>query len=386
MSNEKRVYRVFVLYAEVPDNDPIVFVGRSKMKDARQLFRYLRNDCKKTTEFFEPGIEPSFFWLEDECMEKIVAYQNQIAWMRYFFELDYDILGDLKSYEDALDLYGPAKEIYNKLSKISVEEVLQRRHIVSSKIPEEADEQPSTETLSKRLSIRLTEKEYAAFAEFCEKRNVKQREGLQLLLMNGDTGDAVTSAVIAEQRQRITELEKENEKLKEKPWSVVALEKLRESFDFAKKGIHRYIRDQCEPGPGPKLMCPPWKVFAPTFVGRREYEYPLEGFLYFRLEKMCYGKGNYAAIFLYGTDDTGKRVKLRYYPRKEYCGTTPGNQNYMLEGACFLVGCRRLYPKVSDLVFMCPVPDWQEKEEVRQDLFGDVGALIDDAKKRLDLT
>ena len=386
MKRDNKVYRVFALYAEVPDGDPLVFVGRSKMKNTGQLLWYLSHECQKTTEFFEAGMKPSFFWLEDEYMVKSIAYQNQIAWMRYFFELDYDILGDLKSYEDALDLYGPAREIYDRLTKIPVEEVLHRRNKVASKVPENVVGQSHAEPLTKRLSIRVTATEYLAFAEFCEKQNVKQREGIQLLLVNGDAGDAVASAVIMEHKRRIADLEKENEELKKVPRSVVGYANLRESFGFVKQGIQKYIKDFCVPETGHELMCSSWNSFAPTFPEHREYRYPAEGFFYFRLEKMCYGKGKCAAIFLYGKNcETGEQIKLRYYAKKEYCGVTPKNRKYMLAGAYFLVGCRQLYPDVSDLLFMCPVPDLYRTEDERGDAYDDVSALIDDAKNRLGL-
>ena len=115
----------------------------------------------------------------------------------------------------------------------------------------------------------------------------------------------------------------------------------------------------------------------------------------FRLEAMCYGRGKFSAIFLYGTDcDTGEKVKLRVYDKKELCGLYPTRNNYYTEGARFFVGCRRLYPDVADAVFLCPMVEqsvWEEElhvidEKTNGNAYDVVDDFLEDAKTRSNMT
>lgn len=385
-----KMYRVFAIYAEIPDNDPIVYVGQSRMKDRKQLLRYYRNESRRAEEFFEPGVKPYLFLLEEEYMPEDVAYRHRIAWSRYFFEKDFDVIAHTKPYEDALDLYGLAEDIYEEISKIPIEEVLQRRYACANENTEETLEQRPFEPLSERLSVRLTSSEFCAFSSFCDRNNVTQREGIQLLLASRKECSAVAEEVIREQNQQIKKLREENAKLKKVPREVSADKNLKEAFQFVQTGILKYFyaRDRTKTIPGEKMKCMRWDDFIYDFPDHHSYRYPTEdGYFSFILEAMCYGKGNYSAIFLYGRNSaTGERIKLRFYRRNDCCGVSPPNSSYYTEGMCFLIGCRRIYPNVTEMI--CAFPMVEKYVDVRKapidvyDNLDTVQAIIQNAKER----
>ena len=386
---DKNVQRVFALYAEVPDDDPIVFVGQSRMKDLKKLFNYLRRENKKAAEFFETGITPHLFLLEDAYMPEDVAYKYRIAWTRYFLELDYDVIAYTKPYEDALDLYGLAEDIYKKIAQIPIEMVLQRMHVPVKELPVEERDTVRPERLTKRLSIRLTDSENKAFLDLCQANNLTQREAIQLLLANINKGMEVTTKVIQYQDRQIHRLKDENAKLKKVPRSVSAHKNLNEAFSFAKKGMIRYGYSLYEGRdlPGEKLGCVSWKDFVYVFPDHPEYSYPKEdSYFYFRVEALCYGKGTYSAVFLYGSNcETGERVKIRFYPRPDYCGMNPAKSEFFRRGMCFFVGCRRIYPNVAELVLAFPMFEYAMAEQEEKDgsnLVASVASTIESAKKR----
>ena len=394
-------YRVFAIYAEIPDNAPIIFVGITRMENLKTLLRYHRNTDGVANEFFEVGIQPEIFLLEDTYMKRSLAYQYSIAWGRYFLEKDFDYIAPYRVYEDALDLYGTAEKIYQGISDIPLDAVLWKRKNIG-RMPQ--DEQVSDnkepnikrEHVTERLSVRITEEERDIFFDFCKEKNVTQREGLRLLLANYKSKKDYAATVIEEQNRRIKQLENENKKQKEAPKKEQAYKRLDDNYQFVKRGIAKYARAQYKlDAPQERLPCKTWERFKWEFPSFWEYNYPVEGFFIFRLEAMCYGGGNFSAIFLFRRiSKTGEKVKLRVYDKKEFCGLYPTRNDCYAKGMKFFVGCRRLYPNVADAVFLCPMAEQSglkenEPEMVDMETNGEydvVDDIIKNAKRRQKVT
>ena len=392
---KRKLYRVFAIYAEVPDNDPIIFVGITKMENLKTLLRYHRNKDGITNEFFEEGIQPEIFLLEDTYMKKSLAYQYSIAWGRYFYEKDFDYIVPRRVFEDAMYLYGRAEKIYQEISGIPLGTVLWKRKNIGWTSQEEqaADNKKpdiKRERVTERLSVRITEEERDVFLEFCKEQNVTQREGLQLLLANYKSKKDYAVTVIEEQNRRIKQLENENKKQKETPKEGQAYKRLDDNYRFMKRGIAKYARAQYKLDvPLGRLPCKPWEFFKWELPNFWEYSYPEEGFFIFRLEEMFYGGGNFSAIFLFGRNsETGEKVKLRVYDKKEFCGLYPTRNDCYAKGVEFFVGCRRLYPDVADTVLLCPMAEQSglkenEPEVVDEETNDDsVDDIIENAKRR----
>ncbi len=391
---KRNEYRVVALYAEPPGEDPIIFVSQTKMPDLKKLFSYYKRECKYTKEFFEQDIIPELFLLEDKKFTKAGAYLHRIAWKRYFFDKDYDIAGDLKSYEEALDLYGVAAVIYQTISKIPLEEVMRRRqtHTPEKLDKEEVQEGPPVKKpgpLTERLSIRLNGPEHRAFLDYCDEHGLSQREGLQMLLSGASDDGKYERTLVMEQNYRIKKMEEEIDRLQKIPRSIPEYVNLKEAFRFAKQGVLQYIDMHAEKTSimEKPMGCAQWEEMQRTIPQYREYVYPQQdGYFIFRLEMMCYGSGDYSAIFFWGVNcETGKPIRLRYYAKRFYCGVNPHNSNFFVKGMYFLVGCRRLFPDVTELVAAFPLleryMEEQQNHEGEEPAEG-VEALIADAQRR----
>lgn len=380
--NKKR-YRVFAIYGEVNGGDPIIYIGQTKMADLKTVLRYYRNGSEIAQDLFRPGMRPEIFLLEEEYMTVEMAYQRCIAWIRLFLEQDYDVIARRKPYEDAFDLYGGAKAYYEKIMCTPAEYVLSRRYEVQD--PDDSAESlpkkrvKKQEELSRRLSIRLAEKEYQAFSKLCDEKGATQKECLRQLLVSSEANESYAAQVIQEKNREIAALEKENDRLRQDRRRKEAHERLKEAFRFAKRGISLFLRDQL------KLIGMPQEDGGEyAYRDVQEYKYPEEGFLYFRLEETRRGKGSYGAIFLLGRDcKTEEKVKLRFYPKEEFCGISPLNDAFYVEGAEFFVGCRRLNPEVADLLCAFPVFCQHKTNEPTEDEDEDnLESVLRDAARR----
>ena len=356
---KQKIYRVFAIYGEVADGDPIIYIGRTRMTNLTTVLRYYRNESKIAKDLFQPDMNPEIFLLEEEYMSVETAYQHCIAWIRLFLEQNYDVIARRKPYEDAFDLYGGAKAYYEKIMCTSAEYVLSRRYEIQDP-NDSVEDLPQKQVKkqkesSRRLSIRLSEKDYQAFSELCEEKGVTQKECLRMLMLNAGENGSYAAQVMQEKNERIAELEKENEKLRQDTRRKEAHARLKEAFRFARQSISLFIREQWE------MIGMPEACREYTHRDIQEYKYPEEEFFYFRLEELRRGKGRYGAIFLLGRDcKTGEKVKLRFYPREEFCGIKPISNAFYVEGAEFFVGCRRLDPDVADL--FCAYPAFRENK------------------------
>ena len=383
--NQKR-YRVFAIYGEVEGGDPIIYIGQTKMADLKTVLRYYRNESKIAKDLFQPGMRPEIFLLEEEYMTVEMAYQHCIAWIRLFLEQDYDVIARRKPYEDAFNLYGGAKAYYAKIMCTPAEYVLSRRYEVQDS-DDTVERFPKKQVkkqkeLSRRLSIRLTEKDYHAFSKLCDEKGVTQRECLRMLLLNTGTNESYAAQVIQEKDREIATLKKENEKLRQDKRRKEAHERLKEAFRFARRGVSLFLRDQL------KLTRMPNEDDGEyAYRDIREYKYPEEEYFYFRLEGIQNGKGRYAAIFLLGRDcATEEKVKLRFYPKEEFCGISPLNDALYVAGAEFFVGCRRLDPEVADLLCAFPVFQEHQTNGPTAEGNGTIDSILFDAVRRSEAT
>ncbi len=378
----QKIYRVFAIYGEVADGDPMIYIGRTKMANLATVLRYYRNESKIAKDLFQPGMHPEIFLLEEERMTVETAYQHCIAWIRLFLEQDYDVIARRKPYEDAFDLYGGAEAYYRTIMRTPAEYVLSRRYEVQdpddSAEPLPQKQAKKQKELSRRLSIRLAEKDYQAFSKLCEEKCATQKECLRMLMLNTATNESYAAQVIQEKNREIAVLEKENEKLRQDKRRTEAHERLKEAFRFARRGVSLFLRDQLE-----LIGMPKEDDGEDAYRDIREYKYPEEGFLYFRLEETRRGKGSRGALFLLGHDcKTEEKVKLRFYPKEEFCGISPISVAFYVEGAEFFVGCRRLDPEVADL--LCAFPVFQEHQTDGPTAYGNdtIDDILRDAERR----
>ena len=56
IERNQKIYRVFAIYGEVADGDPMIYIGRTKMANLTTVLRYYRNESKIAKDLFQPDI------------------------------------------------------------------------------------------------------------------------------------------------------------------------------------------------------------------------------------------------------------------------------------------------------------------------------------------
>lgn len=365
MHSEVRSYGVYAIVAYTPDEGDIVHVWRTRTTDLRKVLSNHRRKEGIMEPFFEDGVEAEIYLLERVEATLATTYRHVLAWSRYFADNEYEVIAPLKTYEAVFDLQPETEEIYRRICAVPISALLEHpyRHIkaVTPPIEEKAEQEP----LSERLSIRLTPTEYRQFRQLSTRENLTYRETLVSLLAQHDKENLPAAALIRAQKERIERQQEEIEKARN-PRGARTDERLKQALSFCQRGVRAYIRLICD-RPRGKPECPSWNQTVVSFPGRRLYQYPTEdGFFIFQLERMCYGRGTNAAIFLYGLDlDRKKKVVLRYYDKKEYCGVKPPYNGFFLEGTQFLAGCRVAQSGAADLLAAFPISWPEETREER---------------------
>lgn len=374
---QERQYIIYAIIADVPDGDPMVYVDKSLRRNLKDILRYHKRCNRYVQQLFEDGENVRIFYVCDVDGTRSKAYRYVLAILRYFFELDFDVVTYYKLYEAALDLSKETQKIYSTFSEIPLEALLQTDvpHIQSN-LPKMR--RRMMENQDSRLSVRLTYKEKAAFQEYCDETRLSQRDAIVSLLGQGNVVDhriEEQAAVIERQRVQIQQL---MQRVRCGSRGANADKKLLDAFSYAQQGIHAYVN--CLFGEAPPtgpLHCVTWSRFSSECPDRNTYEYPQEEtFFIFEVEHLCYGKGIHPAVFLYGRNCmTGHKIKIRHYSKREYVGSAPNHCSFFSAGARLLVGCRRILDAdVADLYFALPLP-----EEVENALQGQ-----DDENVRLD--
>lgn len=338
-------------------NEFCVYIGKTKTANLRKVLSYHRRKGKLTSPLFYDTSKPEIYLLESLHTNEATAYKHCVAWCRYFLENDIDVLCYPGTYEDAYDLLPETEEIYANISCHSVEATLLAPYSPSTNIP--SSPAPISGEKSFRLSIRLRESEYNAFAQLCSDNDYTQREGLILLLSNV-VGDPPATALIQEQKNTISHMETQIKQLSKTPRGVKTNQHLKNMLAFCQSGISQYIK--CifpDVLSTQSSRCHSWNEAVRQLSNRKEYHYPNKsGFFLMRFQYMCYGQShrNNAPIFLYGIDITHDTpVLLRYYAKPEVSGVKPPHSPFFTKGTVFLVGCL-VASGVADMYAAYPIP------------------------------
>ena len=351
---QNRTYGVFAVIADTPEDGQIVHIWRTRTVNLRKVLGNYRRSNGIATPLFVDGASTEIYLLETMEADLATVYRHIVAWTRHFLEQDYDVLTYPATYEAAYDLKPETDAIYQKISEISIPELLKQpyRHI-KKKLLVQA-EKTEIEQQTARLSIRLTPAEYNQFGRISRQHNLTYREAL-LAMMTGFGGGELSSRLIQRQKEQI---KRQQEGLKNAQSSrmIQTDERRKKALEFCQQGVRRYIDLVCDK-PACRPECLSWNQAVRAYPERKLYLYPTEdGFFLFSLEWMCYGKGARPAIFLYGTDlDRHKRVMLRFYAKPEYCGVQPPHSGYFVKGMQFLVGCKTADSGAVDLMAAFPV-------------------------------
>lgn len=350
-------FHIYAIVASIDDEDDCIYIGKTQTVDLRKVLSYHRRKKRLAAPLFDSGAAPEIYLLETIDANKSIVYKHYIAWIRHFLENEYDVICPLGVYEDSYDLHPDTEEIYSRISKAPIEELLATPYVPQKAVKAQPSPLIPSKT-SARLSIRIRQEEYDSFAKFCCDNGFTQREGF-LLLLSFTSKSTVTDTLIQEQKGTIAALNAQIDKLSQIPRGNKADQQLKECFAFQKKGVNQYINYLFqEHYVSSRAHCCAWNYIDNLVFDRKDYHYPpRSGFFLFQFHNMCYGRShhNNAPLFLYGTDvNSNTPVLLRYYAKPEFLGMQPPNHPLYQSGAILLAGCQ-VNDGVADMCAAFPV-------------------------------
>lgn len=355
-------YTIYVIHATDDAGCGVVYVGRTRSRDLRRVLRYHREGRKRiTAEDFskELSVTPQIHVLSiiENCTASC-AYRHNLAWYRHFDENGYDTLASEEFDFAAYTMQPETWQIYQEIKNTEIHPLLEQPYIPPKKKNDEIRIDDEHDEKMVQLNLKVKESVHKAFSSFCRSNNMVQREAFSVLLSN--SSDGVAAKIIQEQSRTIRDQLAEIKKLKELPRGAKADIRLKQALVFTKMVISRYLELMFpESTVAAPLKCVTWDSFVKMYPDRTTYDYPSEdGFFIMELEALCYGKGRYSAVFIWGKDiESGCYRKLRYYPKREYVGLSLPKSPYLHRGVFLLVGYRIAPDNAADLYAALPVID-----------------------------
>lgn len=358
-------YTIYAIHAVDDLGNDVVFIGRTRSNDLRRVLRYHRDGRKKVTagDFSQAAtsISPTIHVLSilNDC-NAALAYKHNLSWYRHFEENGYVTLASEAFDYAAYAMLPETFEIYQKISQIEILPLLEKIYMptvqANSAVLTKVKNKEKTNQMT-QLNLKVGREERESFIALCQKNNKTQREMFGMLIAN--SSESAASEIIKEQSKIIRDQLEEITRLRDVPRGAKADIRLKQTLSLTKTVISRYLElmYQSRNVDAPSMKCMTWNSFVNEFPNRTIYDYPAEdGFFIMKLEAICYGKGRYSAVFLWGEDiEAGCYRKLRYYPKREYCGLSLPQNLYLHQGMLLLVGYRMAPDNAADLYITLPL-------------------------------
>ena len=399
--------KIYCIYAIIAGRK--VFVGKTTSKDRQSiLWRHLRGENKYTHEHFMRGaLEiPSIYPLEHIHTDFSMAYRHVVAYMRAFIDEGFEVLNSPGMLEDARNIHPITQTILDSIILVPMEHRIklqmqkqpngnQNTNVVKEPAGDEKTN-PQKELATEKLTVRLTPKEKKEFLDLALKTGVSQRQLLMLLMTNQqydfymdvDWGSVdYVRILLGAYRSRNDKLEEETEKLRQqlrdKGWEEKQMLQKRES-EMVKNidGFFNYFTSLHQDNL--PLEQGLYKDYFADTPYSEYYQYPdNEDVFLFYPESILLGKGRYAPLFITGYDRYQRKVLLRFYRKTYFVGFSFTNEEFGVQGSCWLVRCERAKDGAMDLVFALPV-DITHKNYPNEKRAGDgqVDELIANARYR----
>ena len=362
---------VHTIYALVKDKE--VYIGKTKGKRVSAV--YSSHCCGEHAatcrRFAKPMPAPELHVLIRREMQDFEAYKYVLAYIRVFREAGYVILNAPRSIERSNDLKEDTQRIFDEIKPTGVSELLQSTKInkltdADITMPEELAEDRKDNKCS-HLTIRLTKEEKEHFQELGGSLHLNQRETLLYLfdkckqedpMFLDLEGDTYLRAILDCYRKDVARLRKANLELHEKLTASrddksKKLKDARESFAAVKASVAKYFSLQDSAVPIPlELEYGLYRQFEDVDM----YEYPeTAGTFQIRPQVVLRGHGRYSAWFVLGVTESGRYLKVRYYPRKDYVGVPIPDSRFTVRGSVWLVGCEAANDGAMDLYCSYPL-------------------------------
>ena len=364
--------KYFSIYALVNANENIVFVGKTSSPRISAVYsRHICGNVAMTRGYFDEEDEkPELYILSVVHTTEAIAYKYILAWINLFIGKGYFVLCYDSTRAQALEPKADTAEIIDSLKTVPFEEMLRRKIIAR---PVDADKVLKARFYGNdvtkfnvydekvQLNLRIEKSTKKKLDAFRNKHNLTQTEAIKILLdyMDEDENNESLHAVIRERDKKIAKLQAENARLR-KQCSEVINENDNKAFkllEMTKYAISLVIDHTIKPPLNPKLKPMRYKQFMRQLGNGITYNYPNgDGVVELFLEEILYSKSRTRAYFVIATTARGERIKLRYYPKREYIGPSIIDSPYSIKYSRWMVVYATAADGAKDIYAAYPIP------------------------------
>lgn len=325
------------------------------------LRKHWRGDVPETKEFFSKyhkHAEPNMWIWEIGFVTRMVALVYLKKWESLFLQEGYEIIGNEISSENTMgvpELSGTEKRRLRNLSVSAFFSGRQGKCVECDKLGGKRlapSQKFATSATDGFLQFRVRYDTVVQFRELCDRLGMTQNQGLELL-MSSYTGnyDPLLQDLQSRLEKAVAELNKKDLSIQD---LKTALRKSEEGKEYPKKYQaailqHQLLRSFLEQLPVPdiseKYMIKRCSYRRGKYVlpERMDYRFPAqEGVIKLAVEHMDYSKGPYACLFVYGKNEKGEKIKIRWYTQKQNrFGEWMWDSPYLWVGSLWYLAVRR---------------------------------------------
>lgn len=360
------------IFALIEQDLDMVYIGKTCSKSLDSQRRsHMRGDVECTRDVFGPeAADPDMDYCILEILDCTIvdAYKHVLAWYRYFLENGYEIVGREKTLNDCQDLLPETQAIYDAVCAPVSLSVVFNRDVPEPETPPPPIRKPERPPGAiMQLNIRVKGDVAQAFRNYCERMNLSQSDGLTYLLSSH--GPMQIPSLIQEReyyKDLMRYLQEENAVQKK---SAIEHQKrdreIRCAISDFSAALINAAQENCDyyllrPALKPK----PYRR-AKASENLDQYKYPTQsGCTTVALKGFAFSRGKAssnqsftntkAAIFVFGQTADDK-IKLRWYPKKDYIGITPTDEEYAHLNSRWIMAYKIANDGAADLIAAVPL-------------------------------
>ena len=384
-----RRYKLLCLRHEKPKT---VYLTISFSSEPEAVLRkHWRGDVPETKAIFSKhnqNAEPKIWVWNIGFVTRMEALVYLQKWEALFSQEGYEIIRGEAFAENATDLPELSGTEKRRLRNLSVSVLLSgsQGKVVECNKAESRRLSPSqkfgTDAADEFLQFRVKSDTVYRFRTLCDELEMTQNQGFELLMAAfTEDYDPLLQDLQSRLEKAVTELNRKDQRIKD---LKEALKKSEEGKDYPKKYQaallqHQLLRSFLDQLPVPdtsgKCMIKRYSHRSGKYAlpERKDYTYPSqEGIIKLVVEHMDYSRGPNACLFIYGKDENGEKVKIRWYTQKQNrFGEWMWNSPYLWVGSLWQLAVRRdgevmeLVGSIPDILSIFFSPD-EEVEPVEE--------------------
>lgn len=340
----------------------IVYLTISFSSDpAAVLRKHWRGDVPETKEIFSnhnKSAEPKMWIWKIGLVTRMEALAYLQKWESLFLQEGYEVISSEVLSENTMNEQELSRTEKRRLRNLSVTAFFSGRQGESVECDKVAGKRltPSqkfaTSAADEFLQFRVKEDTVFRFRRLCDGLGMTHNQGLELL-MSSYTGnyDPLLQDLQSRLEKAVAELDKSGIRIKR---LQTALRKSEEGKEYPKKYQAALLQHQllCSfleqlpvPDTSGKQMIKRCSYRRGKYVlpERMDYRFPeQEGVIKLAVAHMDYSKGPYACLFIYGKNEEGEKIKIRWHTQKQNrFGEWMWDSPYLWVGSLWYLAVRR---------------------------------------------